>query len=196
VKKSTGFRATAAALLLLGLAAATAAGTYAARSNDDNSKGDKRIVLRDDCDPTDTGWAPTGGCLRKRGNVGFAAFNAAANSPLAMAVVGHQAWRNDPSYLVVEEGASVRVRNAGGRRHTFTEVAAFGGGNVPPLNKGLAPALECPLSIGVLPGESTKLTGLAVGDHLFQCCLHPWMRTVIKVKPNLDDDEDDHHSHH
>jgi plastocyanin len=198
LKKSTGFRATAAALLLLGLAAATAAGTYAARSNDDDSKHEKRVAMRDDCDPTDPGWAPTGGCARKRGNVGFAEFNAALNSPLSTAVVGHQAWRNDPSYLVIKEGTNVRVKNAGGRNHTFTEVKAFGGGLIPPLSTGLTLAPECPLSIGILPGESAKLTNLAVGDHLFQCCFHPWMRAAIKVKAKTqnDDDGDDHHSHH
>ena len=47
-------------------------------------------------------------------------------SPLADAVVGPQAWRNDPSYLKVEEGKTIRVRNEGGRNHTFTEVAEFG----------------------------------------------------------------------
>jgi hypothetical protein len=51
------------------------------------------------------------------------------------------------------------------------------------------------LSIGILPGEAVKLTDLAVGDHLFQCCFHPWMRAAIKVKPN-GDDGDDLHSHH
>ncbi len=141
--------------------------------------------MRDDCDPTDPAWAPTGGCLRKRGNVTFAEFITAAGSPLSTAVVGHQAWRNSPSYLVIKAGTTVRVRNAGGRNHTFTEVKAFGGGiaPAPPLNQGLTTAPECPFSIGIPPGESAKLSGLAVGDHLFMCCIHPWMRAQITVKP-------------
>lgn len=190
-----GSRAAIVALVILGLVAATAAGTYAARSDDNsNGDGDRRIAIRDDCDPRDPSWGPTGGCLRKRGNVTFAEFNAAANSPLAAAVVGHQAWRNDPTYLLVKDGSTVPVRNAGGRVHTFTKVAAFGGGNVPPLNRGLTPAPECPLAIGILPGDSVKVSGLAVGDHLFMCCIHPWMRAQITVKPKHSHDHD-HHNH-
>jgi plastocyanin len=195
LKKMTGFRAAAAALLLLGLAAATAAGTYAARGSDDNSPGDRNVAMRDDCDPADPAWAPTGGCLRKRGNVTFADFIAGASSPLSpTTVVGHPAWRNSPSYLVMKEGGTVRIRNAGGRNHTFTEVEAFGGGiaPAPPINRGLTTAPECPFSIGIAPGESVKLSGLAVGDHLFQCCLHPWMRAQITVKPKSGVGHDHH----
>lgn len=184
MKNATGFRAAIAALVLLGLVAATAAGTYAAGGSDDNSPGDRNVAIRDDCDPTDPGWAPTGGCLRKEGNVGFAEFNALVSSPLSTATVGHPAWRNSPSYLVMKEGATVRVRNAGGRNHTFTEVAAFGGGVVPPLNQGLTRAPECPFAIGIAPGESVKLSELGVGNHLFMCCIHPWMRAMVKVVPS------------
>jgi hypothetical protein len=183
LKKRTGYRAAIAALVLLGLVAATAAGTYAAAGSDDNSPGDRNIAMRDDCDPNDETWAEVGGCERKAGNVSRAEFFAAAGSPLSSAVVGHPAWRNSPSYLVMKEGGTVRVRNAGGRGHTFTEVKAFGGGTVPPLTQGLTTAPECPLAIGIAPGESVKLSGLGVGDHLFQCCLHPWMRAMIKVVP-------------
>jgi hypothetical protein len=195
LKKRTGFRAGIAALVLLGLVAVTAAGTYAAGGSDDKSPGDRNIAMRDDCDPTDPAWAAVGGCQRAEGHVTQAEFVAAAGSPLSpTTVVGHPAWRNSPSYLVMKEGGSVRVRNAGGRGHTFTEVAAFGGGiaPAPPINKGLTLAPECPLSIGIAPGESVKLSGLAVGDHLFQCCLHPWMRAVITVVPR----SGDHHHHH
>lgn len=183
MKKRTGFRAAIAALVLLGLVAVTAAGTYAAGGSDDNSPGDRNIAMRDDCDPTDETWAEVGGCERREGNVTRAEFFAAAGSPLSTAVVGHPAWRNSPSYLVMKEGGTVRVRNAGGRGHTFTEVKAFGGGTVPPLTQGLTTAPECPLAIGIAPGESVKLSGLGVGDHLFQCCLHPWMRAMVKVVP-------------
>jgi hypothetical protein len=145
----------------------------------------RNIAIRDDCDPRDPGWTPTGGCLLRRGDVTFAEFNAEMNSPLAASVVGHQAWRNDPSYVEIKEGKTVRVRNEGGRIHTFTEVAAFGGGKVPSpaLNKGLVTAPECPTSTDIPPGGSAVISGLAVGNHRFQCCIHPWMRALIKVKP-------------
>ena len=155
---------------------------------DSDGPGGKRfIAIRDDCDPRDVaGWAATGGCALRRGNVTFAEFAKELDSPLALAVVGHQAWRNDPSYLVVEKGKTVRVRNEGGRLHTFTEVVAFGGGKVPnpALNEGLATAPECPGSMDIAPGASTRLSNLASGDHRFQCCIHPWMRALITVKAN------------
>jgi plastocyanin len=151
--------------------------------NDDDDHGPSKIAIRDDCDPTDPGWAPTGGCLLRRGNVSFAEFGRELSSPLSLAVVGHPGWRNDPSYLVTRTGNRVRVRNEGGRTHTFTEVAQFGGGKVPnpALNKGLVTAPECPTSRDILPGESVDLSALTPGDHHFQCCIHPWMRGLIKV---------------
>jgi plastocyanin len=162
-------------------------GFFANHSADDQEDFSERrnIAIRDDCDPRDPGWAPTGGCLLRRGDVTFDEFNAEMNSPLAASVVGHQAWRNDPSYAEIKDGKTVRVRNEGGRTHTFTEVAAFGGGKVPSpaLNKGLVTAPECPTSTDIPPGGSAEITGLGVGNHRFQCCIHPWMRALIKVKP-------------
>jgi plastocyanin len=111
-------------------------------------------------------------------------FQALLQSPLSKAVIGHPAWRNDPSYLKIETNQTVEVRNKGGRTHTFTEVAQFGGGRVPPLNFGLQAAPECATAVNLPPGTETNVTGLSIGDHRFQCCVHPWMRTLIKVKPN------------
>jgi hypothetical protein len=73
-----------------------------------------------------------------RRDVSLAEFNTALSSPLSLSVIGHQAWRNDPPYLEIKAGKSVKVRNRGGRTHTFTEVANFGAGRVPNpnLNRG------------------------------------------------------------
>jgi hypothetical protein len=30
-------------------------------------------------------------------------------------------------------------------------------------------------------GGKSVVEGLAPGDHKFQCCIHPWMRTLVKV---------------
>ncbi len=153
----------------------------------EGSDHNRKIAMRDECDPTDPAWAPTGGCLLARGAVRVAEFNAFLRSPLTIpangSLVGHPAWRNEPSYLSVEVGKSVRVTNEGGRVHTFTEVAAFGGGRVPPLNIALSPAPECPGSVNVAPGERVSLEGLPLGIHKFQCCIHPWMRAVVRVSP-------------
>ena len=148
------------------------------------------VKLLDDCDPTDPNWAPTGGCTRKKGDVTNAEGNAELLSPLADAVIGHQAWRNDPTYLKIGIDETVKVKNAGGRLHTFTKVANFGAGRIPNpnLNFGLDPAPEClqPSTTDVEPGDTLKVKGLSLGNHRFQCCLHPWMRTLIKVVPDED----------
>jgi hypothetical protein len=155
---------------------------------DSEGDGDHRIAMIDDCDPADASWAAVGGCLQRRGTVTLAEFNAEASSTLApTSVIGHPSWRNDPGYDVIKEGQSLVVRNEGGRPHTLTRVAQFGGGRAPnpALSKGLAPAPECAnaaTSPNIAPGDRTVISGLAVGSHRFQCCLHPWMRAVVEVK--------------
>jgi plastocyanin len=160
----------------------------------------ERIAVLDDCDPTDPTWAPIGGCLLEGGDVTRAEFDALLVSPLSLATVGHPSWRNQPSYLTIAPDVPVRVTNHGGRDHTFTEVADFGGGRVPGLNVGLTPAPECALAPGATdptalrPEASLDVTGLGVGLHRFQCCIHPWMRAAITVnapEPDEDDDEDE-----
>jgi plastocyanin len=170
--------------VLLGLVAVVFATTTSARSSDE-PRG-IRIAMLDDCDSNDPAWAQFGGCALRGGSVSVAEFFAELDSPLSAAVVGHQSWRNSPSYLTIRPGTTVRVVNSGGRPHTFTEVAAFGGGKVPLLNEGLTVAPECPGSLDVAPGESIRLSGLGVGNHRFECCIHPWMRALVKVK--ADDD--------
>jgi hypothetical protein len=168
---------------------ATAQSDQSANDNDNGNgnHGSKKrfIAVRDDCDPTDPAWAPTGGCVLKGGSVNFAEFNAFLASPLSLSTVGHPAWRNEPSYVKVEEGQSVRVTNEGGRLHTFTLVAHFGGGRVPPLNIGLTPAPEClsNTSSDLAPGATLRISGLPEGTSKFQCCIHPWMRAAINVLP-------------
>ena len=156
-----------------------------------NDNADAKIELYDDCDPSDPGWAPTGGCALKGGKVNLAEFNALLPSPLSQSVVGHPAWRFEPSYLVVAPGRKVELENEGGRLHTFTEVANFGGGRipVPALNQGLTMAPECALAPGAVdpnalaPDAEKDIGPLAMGNHKYQCCIHPWMRALVKVAP-------------
>jgi plastocyanin len=163
--------------------------------SDDGSSGGRQISIRDDCDPNDPLWEEIGGCALRRGDVTVEEFDEELESPLADAVIGHQAWRFDPSYLKIEEGQSVRVRNRGGRPHTFTEVEEFGGGFVPELSFGLDTAEACEPPAGpagiIPPGERTRVSGLSVGNHRFQCCIHPWQRALIKVLPEEEDEDDD-----
>src|SRR5262245_47421856 len=134
---------------VLGLAAFLAlVAAFAAVSPAGSADGaGPQIAIEDDCDPNDPGWntVPGNGCRQKKGDVSLAEFAGENDSPLSLAVIGHQAWRNDPSYLNVRTGTTVRVKNDGGRIHTFTEVAAFGGGKSPnpALNEGLTTAPAC-----------------------------------------------------
>jgi len=82
------------------------------------------------------------------------------------------------------------VVNQGGEPHTFTEVAKFGGGFIGPLNGGEEIVPECAGGFSsvavartrILQGSTSQVTGLPKGEHLFQCCIHPWMRTKVEVK--------------
>jgi hypothetical protein len=186
-----------AVALLVGVSALVAASASA----DDRGKGndDKvRIAVRDDCDSTDPGWAPTGGCTLKGGAVNFAEFGLLLFSPLsAGSPVGHPAWRMDPTYFRVDLSSTLKVTNEGGRGHTFTEVANFGGGMIPTLNGTLTPAPECAANVVgptlLDPGAKLEVHSLALGNHKFQCCIHPWMRMLVKVE--AENPEDHHHDH-
>jgi hypothetical protein len=170
--------------VLLGLAATVFAATTTAGGSDNDFA--RKVAIEDDCNPNDPAWNNVGGCTQEQGDVSLAEFAGENDSPLAAAVVGHQAWRNVPSYLELRTGEALHVSNQGGRPHTFTKVAQFGGGIAPnpALNEGLITSPECPGSVTLLPGESETIRGLAVGNHRFLCCFHPWMRALVKVKPH------------
>ena len=178
-----------ALLMCVGLLVVKAA-TIDVAAGSDREYGKREVVLRDDCDPRDPGWIPTGGCNRSEGDVNLAEFNSLRLSPLAPSVIGHPAWWFDPTYLKVEDGKRLKISNEGGRTHTFTEVANFGGGRVPPLNASqlgtapLTPAPECvaPGVVNIPGGGKDVVDGLTPGNHRFQCCIHPWMRTLVKVE--------------
>jgi len=149
-------------------------------------QGDKKIRLLDDCEPTTfNAVLGAGGCIGN-GHTTFAEFIA----ELAATQDAHK-WRNQPSNMHLNVGRPTLIENRGGEVHTFTPVAEFGGGLIPDLN-GISgnpvAAPEC-LNIGALvfipaggvePGP-TAGSDLSVGTHKFQCCIHPWMRTVIDV---------------
>ena len=156
---------------------------------------DFHITMLDNCATDDPAYNDFGGCPQGgqfpgsssyAGDVSVAEFFGLLFSPLAPGaqVIGHPSWRNEPSYISIPSGHDVRVTNRGGRAHTFTKVANFGGGFVGDLNGALLQAPECnPGAVEFVPyGGSQKLTGLEPGLHTFQCCIHPWMRAAIKVQ--------------
>ena len=157
-------------------------------------QGDKKVRLLDDCDPVTFNAVLGDGACVGNGHTTFDQFIA----ELAATQDAHK-WRNQPSQMLLNVGRPTFIENVGGEAHTFTEVAEFGGGFVDELN-GISgnpvPAPEC-LNLGsvvIIPpggtdqGPTAGSPDMPVGSHKFQCCIHPWMRTVVEVQ--------DPHSHH
>ena len=92
--------------------------------------------------------------------------------------------------MAIRQGTVVTVADEGGEPHTFTEVKKFGGGFITGLNDGEATIPECTggfknIAVArtrILQGSHLDITGLSKGKHLFECCIHPWMRMEVDVK--------------
>jgi plastocyanin len=178
-----------ALVMCVGVFVASSA-TIDVTADNDRNVGNRVVALRDDCDPRDTNWGATGGCNLPDGTVTEADFIAYLFSPLIATTVGHPSWAFDPTFVKSKAGKRISITNEGGRTHTFTEVADFGGGRVPPLNGvgvpgkvPLTPAAACvaPGVVNIPGGGKDETEELAAGDHKFQCCIHPWMRTLVRV---------------
>jgi len=150
-------------------------------------QGDKKIRLLDDCEPASFNAVLGDGACVGNGHTTFDEFIAELE-----ATQDAHAWRNQPSQMLINVGRPTFIENVGGETHTFTPVAEFGGGFVNELN-GISgnpvPAPEC-LNFGSIvfipaggteEGPTAGSPDLSVGSHKFQCCIHPWMRTVIEV---------------
>ena len=155
-----------------------------------NSADIAQVVALDECDPT-TFNAFAGPDFCKNITLGY-------STTLANLLAGAEAgtpdpgWDFEPDTLTIKEGTVVSVVDQGGEPHTFTEVKAFGNGFLPPLNPGSATTAipECAGGFStvavaktrILQGSHLDIIGLSKGKHLFQCCIHPWMRMEVDVK--------------
>jgi len=154
-----------------------------------------QVVALDECDPATfnvLGAAGPGFC--KNVALGYTPFGSTTtfSELLAEAATPHPdpKWDFEPDTLTVDEGTPIIAVNQGGEPHTFTEVARFGGGFIPPLNGGEAAAAECSAGFSdvavartrILQGSQLQVSGLSKGEHHFQCCIHPWMRMTVVVK--------------
>ena len=158
-----------------------------------------QVVALDECDPNTfnlptkkggLGAAGTGFCHE----VALSAFGFATTLGdlinKAAAGTPDPGWDFEPDQLTIDSGTTVSVVDQGGEPHTFTEVAEFGGGFVEPLNHGEATVPECTGGFSnvavartrITQGSRLDVTGLSKGKHLFQCCIHPWMRMEVDVK--------------
>jgi plastocyanin len=139
--------------------------------------------MMDACDPTtfDAVIGP-GTCVR-HGGVTFAEFIAELTRTGKAG-----SWHNAPSTMTARAPETLLAVNRGGEVHTFTGVAAFGGGIVPPLNAlsgNLIVAPECHALTAadfVAAGATVAADVGAAGTHRFQCCIHPWMRTIVRAQ--------------
>ena len=149
-----------------------------------------QVVAVDECDPAtfnDPSAAGPGFCQ----NVALGASTLFANL-LAEAAAGtpDPNWNFSPGTMTIKRGSLLSVVDEGGEPHTFTEVQQFGGGFLPFLNGGQDTVPECAGGFAnvavaktrVLQGSRLEVNNLAKGKHLFQCCIHPWMRIEVDVK--------------
>ena len=142
----------------------------------------RTVRMVDRCEPTSFNAVLGAGTCVGNGNVTFDKFIA----QLEQSGVAHT-WRNLPPNVTMSVGQTLVALNIGGEAHTFTEVEEFGGGIVPLLNDlsgNPIPAPEC-LTLGpqafIPPGGTQQDLEDTPGTELYQCCLHPWMRTVVHI---------------
>jgi len=149
---------------------------------------DRTVTMMDACDPETFNAPPPAGvgpgtCSRS-GGVTFANFLAQLGEHGSIG-----AWHFAPPNTSAKVGQVFVAVNQGGEVHTFTEVAKFGGGIVPPLNALSGNPIVAPECNAleqddfVAPGATYRDEPLAAaGTARFQCCIHPWMRLEVKVQ--------------
>lgn len=164
--------------------AATGDDLFAGAAHPHASGSDRLITLMDACDPASFNAAiGPGTCVQRKGGVAFSRF---IDELTRTQKAG--SWVFAPSRTTAAVGKTLLAVNRGGEVHTFTRVASFGGGIVPILNElsgnpDVAP--EC-LSLGpedFVPAGGTfeeEVEGAEI--QRFQCCIHPWMRTALRVR--------------
>jgi hypothetical protein len=188
---SKGFRLRAVfSVLAIATASLALAGTAGASPG-----GGVVIQARDACDPVTF---PAGLCNREPGNSGER-----VTFDELLAVVGkkhsHPAWRFSEDNVTVRRGASVVAQfGRGGEVHTFSKVTDFGPGCVDILNQlvfgkpDLAPVCseidpvagvpKVFIDDGLFPGRTISVDTSRPGTQLFECLIHPWMRTAVTVR--------------
>ena len=145
---------------------------------------DRGVSINDACDPKTFNAIGLGVICFRDGGITFQDFIATLTAHQSIG-----AWHFGPSDTTAQVGQSFVATNHGGEQHTFTRVAAFGGGIVELLNNlaGVPKvAQECthlePDDF-IVPGASYEPQTIThTGITKFQCCIHPWMRAVVDVE--------------
>jgi plastocyanin len=137
----------------------------------------KTVMLLDQCDGAS--FTANGVPCNRNGGITFDQFGAILSKLHEV-----PSWRFNPGDVNIRVGDVLASLNTGGEAHTFTEVEEFGGGIVPQLNAaaGLTTvAPECREAQFLPPGAGTSEVADEAGDEKYQCCIHPWMRTVVHI---------------
>ena len=188
---SKGFRLRAVfSVLAVATASLALAGTAGAKD------GGVVVQARDACDPATF---PAGLCARTDNSGGTVTFDE------LLAVVGkkhsHPAWRFTEDNVTVKRGAPVVAQfGRGGEVHTFSNVTAtgfgpgcvdilnqliFGSPAVAPVCNDIDPVAGVPkvfITDGLFPGRTISVDTSTPGTQLFECLIHPWMRTTVTVE--------------
>ena len=149
-------------------------------SLDKGGTSDRTVNMMDACDPASFGAQNPPILCTRNGGVSF--------GQLIAQLMDHGsagAWHNAPSQMDAKVGLTLTAINKGGEIHTFTKVAHFGGGFVPEINAllHLTPTPECLAETHlVFPGGADSDDVVESGTTLYQCCVHPWMQTVVHGK--------------
>src|SRR5258708_17464631 len=150
-----------------------------------------QVVALDECDPV-TFNAVLGPDFCKNIALAVLGYTTTLTDLFTKAAAGtpDRGWDFEPDTVKIKEGTTITIVVQGGEPHTFTEVAKFGGGFIPGLNAGEETVSECAggfknvavAKTRILQGSQTQVTNLSKGEHLFECCIHPWMRVKVEVK--------------
>jgi plastocyanin len=159
-----------------------------------NERTPRRVISAEDaCDPTTFNQALGPGTCVGNGRVTVQRF-----LQQLQRLQREPQWRFTPDRVHARTVDPVVVKNVGGEMHTFTEVAAFGGGVNPQLNQlagNLTERPECAAGPGddnhaLTPGASFVFTESQPGTHLYQCCIHPWMHSVLSIRAEREPPDD------
>jgi hypothetical protein len=141
----------------------------------------KRVEIHDACDPDSFNAVLGEGSCTRAGGLRFSRFIELLTKNGSV-----ESWRFTPSVVEGRVGQKLLATNLGGEVHTFTEVEEFGGGIVPLLNQlshntEVAPECQALAPDDFLaPGATDSDDEIESGTELYQCCIHPWMRTVVR----------------
>ena len=144
--------------------------------------GVRRVEMLDACDPASFDAVLGAGACTRSGGLNFSDFIAQVTAKGEA-----DAWRFVPgNNLEARVGETLLAINRGGEVHTFTEVARFGGGIIPLLNQlshnpDVAPECQTLQPSDFIAAGGTT-TDEVEGDELYQCCIHPWMRTTVHAR--------------